>query len=121
PIIFGFLPSLIYFLNEEKIRINKKRNEIANALLLYLRDRVERLNTNHKLSIQDSEGIKKELLKRFKIWAWHNPQEWEKHFPDEKYSLSLFGIVDNFLQAFKKSKCQKWSEYVWKTNLKSVQ
>lgn len=92
-----YLFSLIYSIFEPIIRKNIERKKIVEALLIYFQDRYE-IENKKQPSKKDLELIQNMLLQRFKIWAWLSPKLWNEHFPDEKYSKSLFGMVDNFIQ-----------------------
>ena len=95
-LIVAYIISLIYIIYEPKIRINRERKKVVNALILYWEEQLEKQNKLPK-SGMDIEWIRESLLERIKIWAWFDPELWTKNFPDEKHSKYLFGIVDNFI------------------------
>lgn len=123
-LIVSYLLSLAYFLYEPSFRKNKERDKVVNSLLFYLKDQLQKQQDPYP-TIED-EMVRETLLERFKIWAWQDPKLWKKYFPNEKYSNSLFGIVDSLIAVYKKTKNSKKHNYSWKmymaeTKLKFVQ
>lgn len=68
-----YLLSLVYTLYEPVFRKNRERNRIANALMLYLNDQMQKQDKSYPIT-KNSEMIKEMLLERFKIWAWQDPK-----------------------------------------------
>lgn len=95
-LIVAYIISLIYFIYEQKIRLNRERKKVVNALILYWEEQLEKQNKLPKSGV-DIEWIRESLLERIKVWAWFDPELWTKYFPGEKYSKYLFGVVDNFM------------------------
>lgn len=109
--IVSYLLSLTYFLYEPTIRINRKRNEAVNCLMLYLKEQLQKQQVYYPKIYKDflnqEKLIKEVLLNRIKIWAWEDPKIWKQHFPTEKFTKSLFGIVDNLIEDYKKTEKRK--------------
>jgi len=97
--IVAYILSFIYFSWEPIIRINRERKKIVNALLLYLKEQLARQN---KPQLSNDELVREILLERVKIWAWFDPDLWIKYFPDEKYPVFLFDIVNNLINSLEK-------------------
>jgi hypothetical protein len=100
-LIVVYILSLIYFLYEPTFRKNREREKIVNGLILYWEEQLAKENKPQP-SDQEIEQVREMFLERVKTWAWFNPELWTESFPNEKYSQSLFGIVDNFMAYFQK-------------------
>lgn len=100
--------SLIYFTYEPTIRRNHERKKVVNGLILYWEEQLKK-QTNPQPSDEEIELVREMLIERIKVWAWFDPELWTKHFPDEKYSKYLFGLMDNFIEYWQhqKNKCEK--------------
>jgi hypothetical protein len=99
-LILAYVLSLIYFLCEPKIRLNRERRKVVNGLILYWEDQLAKQN-NPDPSEKEIEVVYEMLLERFKMWAWFDAELWNRYFPNERYSKSLFGLVDNFMGYWK--------------------
>lgn len=99
-LIFAYILSLIYFLCEHTIRINRERKKVVNGLILYWEEQLAKQNDPHP-SEKEIEVVHEMLLERLKVWAWFDAELWTRYFPYEKHSKSLFGIVDNFMKYWK--------------------
>lgn len=99
-LIAAYILSLVYFLYEPTFRRNREREKVVNGLILYWEERLAKQNKPQP-SDKEVEVMRRIILERFKVWAWFDPELWNKYFPDEKYSESLFGIVDNFMANLK--------------------
>ena len=95
-LIAAYILSLVYFLYEPTIRLNHERGKVVNGLILYWKEQLAKQNKSQPPD-REIKLVREMLLERVKIWAWFNPELWSRHFPNEKYSESLFGIVDNFI------------------------
>lgn len=95
-LILSYILSLIYFIYEPSVRQNIERKKVANALILYWKEQLEKQGKSQP-SAKEVELVRDMLLERIKIWAWFDPDLWIKYFPDEKYSKHLFGTMDNFM------------------------
>jgi len=102
-LIVAYILSFVYFLYEPTVRLNNERRKVVNGLILYWKEQLEKQSKSQPLN-RDIELVREMLLERVKIWAWFNPELWSKQFPDEKYSESLFGIVDNFMVMVKENR-----------------
>jgi hypothetical protein len=99
-LIAAYILSLVYFLYEPTFRRNREREKVVNGLILYWKEQLAKQNKPQPLD-KEIEVMRKIILERFKVWAWFAPELWNRYFPDEKYSESLFGIVDNFMANLK--------------------
>jgi hypothetical protein len=99
-LIFAYVLSLIYFLCEPTIRRNHERKKVVNGLILYWEDQLAKQNNPHP-SEEEIEVVREMLLERFNLWAWFDAELWNRYFPNERYSKSLFGLVDNFMGYWK--------------------
>ena len=95
-LIFAYVLSFLYFIYKPKLQIGHERNKVVNALLLYWKDQQAKRNYLDPPK-EEIKIVRECLLERVKIWAWFNPELWETQFPEEKYSDTLFGIVDTFI------------------------
>jgi hypothetical protein len=95
-LIGAYILSLIYFIYEPTVRQNHERKKAVNALILYWKEQLEKQSKSQP-SEKEIELVHEMLLERIKIWAWFDPELWNKYFPDENYSKYFFGIVDNFM------------------------
>jgi hypothetical protein len=92
---FGYALSLSYFIFEPNIRLNRERDKVVDALILYWKELLEK-QSKPQPSSKEIEYLREMLIERVKVWAWFDSELWSKHFPDEQYSKFLFGLVDNF-------------------------
>ncbi len=102
-LIFAFVLSFLYFIYGPKIKITHERNKVVNALLLYWREQQAKRNYPDP-SEEEIKLVRDFLLERVKMWAWFNPELWKTQFPEEKYSDTLFGIVDTFIPYWENQK-----------------
>jgi len=91
-----YLLVLAYYIYEPTFSQNRKRKKVVNSLILYWKDQLWKQGSPYP-SERDTELMHELFLERVKIWGWNNQEIWDEHFPDEKYSKFLFGIVDNFM------------------------
>lgn len=98
-----YIFTLIYFIYEPTIRQNHERKKVANALILYWKDQLEK-QTKPQPPDKEIGLVYEMLIERVKVWAWFDPELWTKYFPDEKYPKSLFGIIDNFMTYWEQQK-----------------
>ena len=101
--IGAYILSLIYVIYEPAVSKNRKRKKIAEALILYWQEQLEKQGQTQP-SKKEEELVYEMLLERLKIWAWFEPELWNKYFPDENYSKYLFGMVDNFIVYWQQQK-----------------
>ena len=100
-LIVAYVLSLIYFLCEPTIRRNRERKKMVNGLILYWKDQLRKQDDPYYPLETEIEVVRGMFLERFGVWAWFDTKIWIRHFPDEKYSKYLFGIVDNFMEYYK--------------------
>jgi len=91
-LIMAYIISGCYLWTLEARRRERQRKAIPDALVLYFRDQLVKQGRFDSLEICSVRG---EIVRRIEIWKYSNPEMWAKVFPCEKYSESLFGIVDN--------------------------
>ena len=77
-------------------RRNREREKVVNSLILYWEEQLAKQNKPQP-SDKEIEHVREIFLERVKVWAWSDPELWNRYFPDEEYSKYLFGIVDNFI------------------------
>ncbi len=100
-LIISFFLSLIYFISEEKIKIYYKRKKFVDTLILYYRDQQankDKIDPSEK----EIELLKDMLEERIKIWAWSDPEIWNRYYHEEQFSESLFKMMDNFILYYHK-------------------
>jgi len=95
-LIGAYILSLIYFIYEPMIRRDHERKKVVNGLIFYWKEQLEKQGKSQP-SDREIELVREMLLERIKIWAWFDPDLWNKYFPDENYSKYLFDVVDNFI------------------------
>ncbi|OGY22283.1 MAG: hypothetical protein A2126_03620 [Candidatus Woykebacteria bacterium GWB1_45_5] len=95
-LIPAFILSLIYAFVEQKYKIDREREKTVDGLLLYWQDSLAKENKPDP-SEKELETVRGMLLERLKVWAWFKPELWNKYYSGEKYSKSLFGMIDNFI------------------------
>jgi len=102
-LIVVYILSLIYILYEPKIKVNRERKKVVDALILYMKDQQDRRNKPQP-SEYELELIKEYLLERVKVFVWFNSEIWSIDFPNEKYPEYLFDIVENFMKYWENQK-----------------
>lgn len=95
-LIAAYLSSLIGVSYYPIFRKNREREKVVNSLILYWEEQLAKQNKPQP-SHKEKEKMHEIFLERIKVWAWFNPESWTEYFPNEKYSKSIFGIVDNFI------------------------
>ncbi len=95
-VIFAYVLSFLYFIYKPKLQIGHERNKVVNALLLYWKDQQAKRNYLNPPE-KEIKIVRECLIERVKIWAWFDQELWKKHFPEEKYSEYMFGMVENFI------------------------
>lgn len=82
------------------IRRYWKREKALNYMILYYTETLKK-EKNTLPSTKDIQDLREySLLDRLKVWKWHHPDMWSSKYPNEKYSETLFGLVDNFIEYF---------------------
>lgn len=94
--LVAYVLSLTYLLCQSTIRRNRERTNLANGLILYLREELAKQGRPQP-SDGEIESYRKMFLERVEVWACSDPELWNRRFPNEEYSIYLFGIVDSFM------------------------
>ncbi len=95
-LIFAYVLSFLYVIYKPKLQIYHGRNKVVNALLLYWKDQQTKRNYLDPPK-KEIKLVRECLQERVKVWAWFDQELWKKHFPEEKYSEYMFGMVENFI------------------------
>ena len=100
-----YAPTIRKIIKEKKAVVRK--NGAVDGLVIYWREQMAKQGRAQP-SEKEIELVHALLLERIEVWAQY-PNSWHRFFPDEKYSETFFGIVDNFMaqKQPQKDKCEK--------------
>jgi heme/copper-type cytochrome/quinol oxidase subunit 4 len=98
-LVVAYVLSLVYFLYAPTVRQNRERKKVVDSLILYWQEQLAKQNTPQP-SDKEVRTVHDMFRERVKVWAWFDPELWNRYYPDEEYSTYLFGIVDNFMECW---------------------
>lgn len=102
--LVGFALSLIYAFAEPKIKKYQNKKKLLFMSLLYWEEQLAKRNKPKPTKLETAL-MEKYLIDRMTIMGWFDPIYWNECYPNEKYTESLFELIDNHLirkEKFKK-------------------
>ncbi len=94
--IIGFILSVIYAFAEPKIKKYQNRKKLLFMSLLYWEEQLAKRNKPKPTKLETAL-MEKYLIDRMTIMGWFDPEYWNECYPNEKYTESLFELIDNHL------------------------
>lgn len=96
-VIIGYILSLGYILYKPIFQKNQNRKTLVFMSILYWEEQLAKRN-KPKPTEYETEMMRKYIINRMEIMALFDPELWDRRFPNEKYTESLFELVDNYLK-----------------------
>lgn len=95
-LIVVFFLTFIYATYEPKVRRDHLRKKWVSALILYWQAKLAK-EGRPEPSDKEIEAAEDIFADRIKLWANSDPELWSRYYPNEKYSINVFDIVDGLM------------------------